>query len=346
MDESPLEPFTLGAYLRDMALPIGAAVVVCVGASLFLATTGTAWANLAVPAVCIALLGVAVLAHGYLRRRSYYRALAEAIENMEHSWHLPSMVEEPDFLDGRIGWTQALTLSQQAANEVRTTGEDVRAYREYVEAWIHEIKTPLAAASLVLNRLHGEDAHTLKRELERIGASAEQALYFARSQNLNSDYVIAETALADTCRAVCRSHAQLLVERGTIPRIEVPDELTVLADASWLNFVIAQAAVNAAKYGATTLVFSAEVGEEGPSGTTRLVMSDDGEGISAADLPRVTERGFIGANGRAEGSATGMGLYLARTMCERMGLGFAVDSPPSGGTTVTIAFPHDRRLAH
>ena len=63
-------------------------------------------------------------------------------------------------------------------------------------------------------------------------------------------------------------------------------------------------------------------------------ISDDGDGISAADVPRVFDRGFTGSQGRTHHKATGMGLYLAAVACDRMGLGLRISSederaPPS-----------------
>lgn len=342
-DPVPYDSFRLSSYLLDLEPHIVTAFLSFAAVGAFLSATGTPLSNLAIPGVATLLAGTAMLAFGFLRRRAYYRELAQALEGLEKSWHLPSMVDEPEFLDGRLSWELALALSMRAASEVAEAEEGVQAYRDYVEAWIHEIKTPIAAAMLVLDRMHGPDTRTLKLELEKIAAHAEQALYFARSSNLNADYAIAEASLAEVCRGVCRANAHFLIERGVMPSIEIDDELTVLADSSWLAFVVTQATVNAAKYGATTVVFSAIASAEGADGATILSIRDDGPGIGPADLPRVTERGYIGENGRAAQSATGMGLYLSKTMCDRMGLGFAIRSEPDQGTSVDIVFPHDRR---
>ena len=125
--------------------------------------------------------------------------------------------------------------------------------------------------------------------------------------------------------------------------MEVADDETVFADAKWLAFVIGQIVVNAAKYGARTIRFSARVEGRGADGRTVLEIADDGCGIPAADVPRVFDRGFTGENGRAQGSSTGMGLYLVAQLCEKMGLGVGLASEEGAGTRVMIAFPHDRR---
>ena len=77
-------------------------------------------------------------------------------------------------------------------------------------------------------------------------------------------------------------------------------------------------------------------------GCIELAINDDGDGIPAADVPRVFDRGFTGSRGRTHHKATGMGLHLAAVACERMGLGLRVSSEEGTGTTVALTFPIDR----
>ena len=171
----------------------------------------------------------------------------------------------------------------------------------------------------------------------------EQALFYARSTSLVQDYSLRSVGLAACVREACKKNARYLIERGSVPAVEVADDEAVFADAKWLAFVIGQIVVNAAKYGARTIRFSARVEGRGAAGRTVLEIADDGCGIPAADVPRVFDRGFTGENGRAQGSSTGMGLYLVAQLCEKMGLGVGLASEEGAGTRVMIAFPHDRR---
>lgn len=77
-------------------------------------------------------------------------------------------------------------------------------------------------------------------------------------------------------------------------------------------------------------------------GCVELSISDDGDGIPAADVPRVFDRGFTGSQGCTHHKATGMGLYLAAVACDRMGLGLRISSEEGVGTTITLTFPLDR----
>ena len=106
----------------------------------------------------------------------------------------------------------------------------------------------------------------------------------------------------------------------------------MFADAKWVDFIIGQVLENSAKYGAKTVRFEGAVKDAGTKdGCIELLISDDGDGIPAADVPRVFDRGFTGSQGRAHHKATGMGLYLAAVACERMGLGLRVSSEEGGG---------------
>lgn len=51
----------------------------------------------------------------------------------------------------------------------------------------------------------------------------------------------------------------------------------------------------------------------------------------------VCEKGFTGRN-RAKKKSTGMGLYLAKRLCERLGIGLSVTSKEGVGTKVSLQF--------
>ena len=365
---------TPATYLRDRAGSIAFASACAAAAAGLAAFLGASAQACAVIFVVALLVAAAAFACGYVRRRRFWRELDEAKEAPLPAWRSAALVEEPRFLEGALAWRALDEAGRTAADDLAAANDELAAYRTYVEAWVHEVKTPLAAAGLVADGLHGPEAAKLKGELERIGSCIDQALFYARASSLDRDYTIREVALADVCRRAARANARFLIERGVALDLEVPDEALVLADGKQLAFVLGQLLVNAAKYGASRVRLSCEgapasaappaapapaaepatpaAGDDAPtpcgsaSGPLTLSVADDGWGIPAADVPRVFDRGFTGENGRRAGGSTGMGLYLAAVICERMGLSLSLASREGEGTRVLIAFPRDgERLA-
>ena len=332
------------AFLRDRALSVAVAIVCAIAIGSVVAVLG-AGPDASVLAACIVLACAAfALTVDYARRRAFYRDLEQVVGDLDRTYYATALIEPPDFLEGRLAYEALQATGKAAADDVAAHKQQAEAYRDYIELWIHEIKTPIAAAALMASGLHGPQAARIKGELDRIEGYVEQALYYARSTSLARDYAIRELPLAEAVRAACKKNARYLIEHGAIPSIEVGDDVSVFADASWLSFVLGQVVVNAAKYGATAVRFTArEEGTGTSAARTVLEIADNWRGIPAADVPRVFDRGFTGENGRAQGSATGMGLYLVATLCEKMGLGVGLASEEGTGTRVMLAFPHDRR---
>lgn len=335
---------TLSAFLKDRAASIAVACL-CAFAIGFMTAVLGAGADAAVLAACIVLACAAVaLGIEFWRRRAFYRDLEQVVGDLDRTYYATSLIEPPDFLEGRLAFEALQAAGKAAADDVAVHKQRSDAYRDYIELWIHEIKTPIAAAALMAASLHGPQASRLKGELDRIEGYVEQALYYARSTSLAQDYAIRETNLASAVREAVRKHARYLIDRGVTPTVDVPEDAVVFADAKWLVFIIGQLVANAAKYGASELRFTVRTEGSGTSDErTVLEVADDGWGVPAGDVPRVFERAFTGENGRRGGSSTGMGLYLVAELCAKMGLAVALASEEGAGTRVMLAFPHDRR---
>ena len=67
-----------------------------------------------------------------------------------------------------------------------------------------------------------------------------------------------------------------------------------------------------------------------------LCIADTGIGIAPEDLPRIFEKGYTGYNGRGDQKASGLGLYLCRTICKRLGHTITASSVPDHGTAIRI----------
>ncbi len=337
----------LSEYLVDNVVSLAAWVVVIavIGWMLAILGVGTS-AILFLAAIMVACLALTTV-YGYARRRRFYDeldAIVESLSRQTEAYLAAELVERPSFLEGRVAYDAIGAAGKSMNDEVARYRDMVNSYREYVETWIHEIKTPIAAAKIMSSELHGPEADKIKSELGRIEGYVEQALYYARSTSLQKDYSIREVNLASCVRESVRKNAQLLIGSGVGVCVDVDDDAAVFADAKWLQFVLGQILANAARYDSTSIVATAHVEDQGTvASRTVLEIADNGCGIPASDIDSVFEKGFTGRNGRTHGTSTGMGLYLCAVMCAEMGLGIAIASEEGSGTRVMIAFPHDRR---
>ena len=221
-----------------------------------------------------------------------------------------------------------------------------REYREYVESWVHEIKTPITAASLICRNMGGENKDKLLRELGQIEAHVERALFYARAESPEKDCLIRQCSLHQIVSDAIKNHQTLLIGQGV--RIETEgfgsreSEYPVYTDAKWASFIIGQILQNAARYHGEEPVISLTAITLGKQ--VQLSIKDNGIGIPAHELPRVFDRGFTGKNGRARGGSTGMGLYLCRRLTAFLQMDLKITSTEGTGTEVSLTFPSKENL--
>lgn len=335
--------YSFGAYLRSRARFVFGMVALMLVVAGILAVTSSNASAIALVSLCEALFACIVLVVGFSRNREFYQQLDHFCNSPDNARYLSSILDEPRTLEGTLAYRALAVQGKAASDELAARSRDMKDYRDYIELWVHEAKTPIASAQLALSSLHGPGIDEVRGDLDRIESRVEQALYYARSATLSEDFSIEKLNLAALARKACRQRSRTLIGARVSLDFAIDETLEVFADAKWVDFIIGQVLENSAKYGAKAIRFEGAVKDSGTKdGCIELLVSDNGDGIPAADVPRVFDRGFTGSQGRAHHKATGMGLYLAAVACERMGLGLRVSSEEGAGTTIALTFPLDR----
>lgn len=272
----------------------------------------------------------------YARKRSYYGRLLRSLDVLDRKSLLCEVLDEPDFLEGQILYRVLKECNKSMNDEIATYRHQEEEYREYIEAWMHEVKTPLAAAKLTLENDTGSVPASVSDDLRRIEDYLEQALFYARSGSVEKDYLIRPISLRELVNASVRRNAKDMIASKIGLTLENLDFI-VLTDVKWTDFILNQILVNAIKYrsASPSIRLYAKQEKNGVS----LLIEDNGIGIRQADLPRVFDRGFTGETGRKFSKATGLGLYLSKRLCDKIGLGISVFSIEGKGTTVHLIFP-------
>jgi signal transduction histidine kinase len=208
---------------------------------------------------------------------------------------------------------------------------------DFINRWVHQMKTPLSVIQLTLQDLEEDAANSIQEELERLRKGLEMVIYTSRLERFEDDFHVQPLGLRKTVSETVADNRRLFIRRGVRVDITVDDGLSVYSDAKWLRFMLAQILVNAVNYTAgtgKTVTISAEQTGNG----SVLQIKDQGIGISPEDLKRVFNPYFTGERGRQYHESTGMGLYLVREICVRLGHTVELQSRPGEGTTVRIAF--------
>ena len=206
---------------------------------------------------------------------------------------------------------------------------------DFYTLWVHQIKTPIAAARLLLQEEKPRPQER-QNELFKVEQYVEMVLSYQKLEGDSSDFVLKKRPLDEIVRGCIRKYARLFIIKK-LPLNFRETGMTVYTDEKWLAFMIEQILANALKY---TSKGEISIYAEGKA----LVIEDTGIGISPEDLPRLGERGFTGYNGREDKKSTGLCLYLCKNICAKLGHKLIIESTPIVGTRVKLLFADSTML--
>ena len=332
---------TVGEFLSDrlgrLVLQLGCAAA----GAVFLLATGTAPGVLIILLLSGGLVFTGVQAADYLRCRSRLEELEAVMDGLDQKQLFAECAPPPRGTYERRLFDLMRWSGRAMIGAVSQARSAQREYREYVESWVHEIKTPITAAQLLCRSAGPETRRALSAELARIEAHVERALFYARAESPEKDLVIRPTQLGPLVDQAIGQHRTLLIQSGV--RVETEGlERTVYTDGKWACFLLGQLLQNAVRYRGERPVITLSARQLGAQ--VQLTVRDNGIGIPAHELPRVFERGFTGSNGRSRGGSTGMGLYLCRKLADALEIDLGIRSEEGRWTEAVLTFPARENL--
>lgn len=272
------------------------------------------------------------LFYRYLIHRTFYKRLEKPLEPMEEFLHEGS--EAP----------LAKSLQELLQNQHRKYRTDLHNYQQklkdhiqFINQWVHQMKTPLSVIHLMIQDEDEPRFAAIADELDRMKKGLEMVLYTARLDEFEHDFYVEMLPLEQVVRTVTSSQKRLFIRKRVFPAFEIDEELTITSDEKWLTFALTQIMTNAVRY---TNAENKKIYIRGFKRGINVVLEvqDEGVGIARSDLPRVFDPYFTGENGRNFQESTGMGLYLVKQICDKLGHRVEIDSIVNQGTTVRILF--------
>ena len=293
------------------------------------------------PLVIIAIIWICVLFSylimAYIKRKNHFKFVEKCICNIDKKYLISEVLDVPPFIEAKPYYFLLKKSSKAMREEINKEKLRLQDYKEYIEQWIHEVKTPISLIKLIEENNRTAKSSEILIQLVEIDRYVEQSLFYARSEDVDKDYLIKEISLQSCVNSVITRNKQGFILNNIYLEINDIDKL-VFSDSKWLEFILNQIIVNAIKYRQNECpkvkIYAIDI-----KNGTRLIIEDNGIGIPSNEIDRVFEKGFTGNIGRINSRSTGIGLYLCKKLCDKLGLLIDIESKINSYTKVIITFP-------
>lgn len=273
----------------------------------------------------------------FFRKKKFYDDLTAGLDSLERKYLISEMVEVPSFYEGKIVCDVLQESNKAMCEHVAEYRRNMGDFKEFIEMWVHEMKLPVSSLLLMLHNYPGEISGKALEQLHRIDGYTDTVLYYARSENAEKDYLIKEVSLKRAAANVIVKNRETLLLHNVQLQTERLD-MSVMTDGKWLEYILGQFLANSIKYLSLEREALIKISAEDFSDRTVLHFWDNGIGIPESDLPYLFEKSFTGENGRAHARSTGMGLYIVKNLCDRLGHKIDVRSEKDSFTEFMVIF--------
>ena len=292
-----------------------------------------------IPLIIMGLYMISIIIE-YFKRKKFYDNLLKMLEELDEKYLITEIIKNPNFLEGKIFKNTLEQIDKSMLENVNKYKYMTEDYKEYIELWIHEIKIPISASKMVIENNKNAITKSIYEELDKVENYIEQALFYARSNTVEKDYYIRKVFLKEiVTESIKKNKSSLIQEKISIDIHDL--DIEVNTDNKWIVFILNQIIQNSIKYRKkenSVIEIYANQGKE----NVILYIKDNGIGIKQGEITRVFEKGFTGTNGRLSNKkSTGIGLYLCKKLCNKLGIGIELNSVQNEGTEVKLVFPKD-----
>lgn len=326
-------------FIKDKLLTIALLIFGLITIEIFLMiySFGT-WIKIYIPTVILGLYSIGILIE-YCSKRNYYLNLENILNGLEEKYLINEIIQRPNFVEGKFLYDTFEQLNKSMIENVNRYKYLQEDYKEYIELWIHEIKLPIATSKMIVENNKSPMMNNIDEELDKVENYVEQALFYARSNTVEKDYYIKKIILKDIVNeSIKKNKNTLIAERVSIDLHDL--DISVNTDSKWIIFILNQIIQNSVKYRKSDDSLKIEMYSKKQKENITLYVKDNGIGMKNNELERVFEKGFTGTNGRISNKkSTGIGLYLCKKLCDKLGIAINVNSEEGVGTVVSLIFP-------
>lgn len=282
------------------------------------------------------ILGLILLLYDYFTKRSFYNRINKSLDNLDKKYLITEVIDNCNFLEGNMLLNYLYDINKNMIEDINKYKNNNVDFKEYIELWCHEIKTPVATTKMIIENNKNSVTNSINEEINKIENFIEQVLYYARSESVEKDYIVKDININKIVNNVIKKNKKLLISKKIKIKLENLD-INVKSDSKWLEFIINQIINNSIKYSKENPVI--KISAEKNKNNIVFNILDNGIGIKESEIDKVFDKSFTGSNGRNKYNSTGIGLYLCKKLCDRLDHKILIESKLNDYTKVSIIFP-------
>ena len=285
---------------------------------------------------------VAGIVINYWKKNKYIKNIENIMDGLDEKYLISEVIDKPKREENLSYYKLLKRANKSMLENVTDVKNTQKEYKEYIESWVHEIKIPITSAKLLCENNKSEITNKIDEEIEEINNYVEQALFYARLDQVSNDFMIRKIKLADVIKNVLSRNKKIMIQNNMKVELKNTD-VSAYSDEKWLEFILNQIIINSIKYkkeqNATIIIETTENKEN-----VKLKIKDNGIGIKKSEIDRIFDKGFTGTNGRNQKKSTGIGLYLCKRLCEEIGMNLKAESIENEYTEMIITIPRNKKI--
>ena len=280
----------------------------------------------------------------YYKTSKYLRNIEKTMDKLPEKYLITEILQKPRSAE-KLAYYRILKRANKSMLEnVTDIKEKQKDYKEYIESWVHEIKIPITSAKLLCENNKSDITNKIDEDIEEVNNYVEQALFYARMDQVSNDFMIREINLNEVIKNVLARNKKIMIQNNM--KVELKDvNIKCYTDEKWLEFILNQIITNSIKYRNDNNAVIKITGIQNKENII-LKIKDNGIGIKKSEIDRIFDKGFTGTNGRNQTKSTGIGLYLCKRLCEGIGMEIDANSKENEYTEIVIIIPRAKKISN
>ena len=323
-------------YLKDNLINIIIYIATVVLLALILVAFKVPNQAIIIIQIVLVFSSLVILLNNYFRKNKFYKQFCRNLEKLDKKYLVLETLPEPNTYEQKIMGDSLYEINKSMLENINEYQKNINEFKEFVEIWIHEVKIPISSMVLKCHNNKEKYDKSFLSLIRRLDNNVDEILYYVRSENTEKDFAISQVDLKEVVRNVSIKNKDDLLENNVSFETDLK-ALNINTDKKWLEFILNQIINNSIKYKKDEdSVIKIESSEN--KDKVILEIYDNGIGVPAQDLKRVFDKSFTGTNGRNKVKSTGMGLYIIKNLCNKLGHNIYIQSEENKYTKVILEF--------